>query len=1104
MPARKLERSFDLRSLFFEEYFEDAPNGHSLSEVLENLVLAHERVDSENQLTNSIRILLILDGLDEVTRYSQRRHALLERLMKGTAVIITSRFHDINMPYAPIDLHLEALGLSIMNVDAYLDNSMFIAEDSARQIRHFIEASALVKDMIRVPIHLDIVCYGWDQLHVHNNAFNAIMDEGETSTPTMATLYQSVVRSLWRQDVPDLGKMDHGERMTAETINAVQDIARLDRLVNTENDLLEELAINMLESDRIEFTSQDVANVIQHWESNGNQILLSLESKIRKFSLLRSNSRDGYRTFRFVHLTFQDFFAARYIVRSLVQEPSRLRSLLRRYKHNRRYELFWRFIPGLLTKVEDLHLFFQLLDQEPRDMLGIQHIQLVMHCWHEWPARLKSRSWEELVKRMEDWQELEWRMSKWDCIGSSMVFPEHILARKLESGISKTLEIDSNVLRTICNRISLSEDLIRSAIQLIVDHRLFGYWPIRAFEMPLSLGFMDDMQKEPTNFYFLWQVGQKIRLPESSISFLMREIRENTSLTPSDLPYNARRILMDQRTLPDDVMEELDGWFRSEEPPLARIASSILSQQVTLSKKTIDHAVEQMIRESGGHGLGEKYRWIVKRDDLPRETVARILAWLLQKGRMAPNFDYPTVRLHPDNVKEMGMLLDMCLHHDQVQEKDFDSLWCIPDPQATDDPKARAPLIEIKRMTRFALHFLLHQPSLPTKILKTVVRILHWNLNQFKIDNQIRDGAYHILQGQRELHDDVIVELRDMFNKNGEETVVAALRGRLHLFDEAYRWALASATYHLRPQTWKSQHGPEYLRKILEVLSDEPDLPENFVDNLVHSFPKMLEEQIISFRTPAFLLSRQRNLSKGAVDGMVQVLKSTDRWVFQSSNEVPQLYKRQAFAEPLVDALCEASDKVHVENLVYALDFQDLDQKSTGRLRELLDSGSAFLGPCVERVHRLLFRQAEHDRGSISNFQNVTSEEGIPFLQLWYTRHLEQFAISLETIEPYIIDKILPILLHRSAEDITPVYINGNTVHYQAADGKMKKLLLKDEKSFRRMFRKAQRLVGFPDWSCVNQFPKERKLQIPVVNRVSTSKESKSKIPFAKRVHTSK
>lgn len=1132
IPARKLERSRDLRTLFFEEYFEDAPNGHKLSEVLVNLVLAHETIDSENEVATSRPPLLILDGLDEVMRYSHGRHALLEKMMRAPAVIITSRFHDIKMPYAAIDLHLEALGLSPMNVEAYLDNKMFIAEDSARQIRGFIEASALVKDMIRVPIHLDIVCYSWHHLHDRSSAFHPTMSEGEISTPTMATIYQSVIRSLWRQDVSALGKMDHGDPMTAETVNAVQDITRLDRFVNMENYLLEELAINMLESDRIGFTREDVAEVIRHWETSGNQIPLSLESKIHKFSLLRSSSTEGYRTFRFVHLTFRDFFAARYVVRSLVQDSSRLRSLLSRYKYNRQYKLFWRFIPGLLTKAKDLDHFFQLLDQEPRDLLGTQHVRLVMHCLHEWPARLKSTRREELVKRLEDWQELECRMDISKGIGYSMAFPENLLTRKLVYKNSKTLEIDDNVRRTICSRVSLSDNLIRYIIPTMIKDR--PCYPIRAFEMSMSHAFMESMQKEPTMLYFLGRLRRECSLPAPLLSFVTEEIQK----TPIGLLYDAESILRFSRTLPNDVVERLEEWFRSEDLHLARIANSILRRPGyprTPSNKTINHAVERLIRESGDFELSKTYKWILNRD-LPHETIAKILAWLFRKSRRVSYSDLPYFSLHPENVEELGMLLEMCLRHDQLREKDFDSLWSNLDPQVTTkDPEARVPLVEIKRIMIFALTALQQSdglkydnPRLPTKILKTVVRILDFDLDHVCFDfeyslfddfdiNSIPDhgSPYEVVSlvrsifgSQSDLHGEVINELRKMFNTDRKEAVVVALYTHLQRFDEAYRWALTSINHCLGPEAMEYQKRRGYTQALLDVLGDITDLPEHLVNRLVSTLPEILAETNVKFKTAAYLLSRQRKLSTEAIDGITKFLKSTHEGIIKSSPDFPQLFSRHIFAKPLVNALYEADDHDEVKNLVYALEFQkNLSQDLVARLRQLLISGSTLTYSCARRLYYLLFGQVVLSKENIlalyycEDSSENDIRDDLSWRDLWRDRHLEQFVTSLESFEPYRLSCVLENLLSRSIENITPVYIHGNTLHYQASDGKMKELQLENEQDFRRMFGFAQRLAKLPLWSCIDQASRQRKSKIPIAKPVNISR---SKIPISNRISLSK
>ncbi|KAL9039866.1 MAG: hypothetical protein Q9180_002273 [Flavoplaca navasiana] len=1089
IPARKLDGSVDLRRIFFEEYFEDAPNGQNLSEVLENLVLAHENVNPRNRVTSSRQILLILDGLDEIMIYSQGKHTLLEKLTKGAAVIITSRHHDIKIPSVTIELHLEALGLSSMSVDAYLDDNTFVAEKSARQIRHFIEGSAFVKDMIRVPIHLDIFCHSWDQLYGNESDFDIMMNDGETSTPTITTLYQSVVRSLWRQDIPVLDKMDHGERMTAETINAVQDIARLDRLVKAENDLLEELAFKRVRLARTEFIFQDVANVIRHWESNGNQVPLSLESRVLKFSLLRSSSRKGYRVFRFIHLTFQDFFAARYIVHSLVQGPSQLRSLLRQHKYNRQYKLLWRFIPGLLTKVKDLELFFQLLDEEPRDLLGIQHVRLVMHCCYEWPAELKSRRWGDVVKKLEDWQELECRMRKSDGIGSSMEFPEVILHRKLEIRDSKNIGlINKPVLDTICERTSLSELLIGDITKILYHKRLCN--EVRALKMPLSRDFVEAMQN---NYLFFRLLGPEVKLPDTTIYSLLGKIREDPISTETkNFAYHANRLLEGQyHPLPDKAVKELEEWFRSEELPLARIANRILKAQsgmVTLSKETFEHAVQHLIRETHGDKDTKEHTWALQQKGTPSESVTRFLAWLLQKGRMVSRFCYPELSLQPVHLEKICRLLYMCLRHGPVRQKDFESLWCMSDPQTANDPEARIPLIEIKRTAVFALHFLQRQPSLPANVLKRLVLILNRDSARFKFDSWIQNEVHNIIRAQPELHDDVIVYLRNMFrnnhiNNNRKHAVVAALGRHLQLIDEAYSWALDIATNHLRLQTMESQHAPEILQEILEVLSVGPDLPESFADSLVYSFPKLHEEKIVHLETLACLLNQQRRLSIGVVEGMVKILKSTPSSGVPRRGWVSRLCDREVLTEFLVDALCRTSDEEEISNLMDYLDFKAelLDKSHLQYLRKRLDCCPCFPGHCRERLDRELVRQVELHGKNVEIPDEEKSVEDIS----WRKCHLEQFVTRVESLEPHIVVNILKDFLYRSAEDMTPVYIDGNILHYEAAYGEMKQLQLKDEQSFRERFREAQRLLGYPPWSYINQFSKDPKTTTLAANRVN-------------------
>ncbi|KAI1198119.1 hypothetical protein F5X97DRAFT_300492 [Nemania serpens] len=130
--------------------------------------------------------------------------------------------------------------------------------------------------MIRVPILLDILCYSWDELQRQNATPIATQGGKDHDSPTITSLYQAVVRTLWRKDIPQLGKLDHGELVTSEMVNTVRDAARIERVVSSESTLLGEIGINMMESDKIDFADERIDETIRRLEMDGTQILIAV------------------------------------------------------------------------------------------------------------------------------------------------------------------------------------------------------------------------------------------------------------------------------------------------------------------------------------------------------------------------------------------------------------------------------------------------------------------------------------------------------------------------------------------------------------------------------------------------------------------------------------------------------------------------------------------------------------------------------------------------------------------------------------------------------------------------------------------------------------
>ena len=1043
IPVGKLENSADLNNLLFEEYFQAVSEGRDLSNRLRDLILAHENANLEKKNASSVRILIILDGLDEARRWSQERRALLEKLMGGPAVIITSRSHDTDMLHLSVDLHLEALGLNTMSVDAYLDNTRIVLSDTATRIHRFIEDKPFVKDMVRVPIHLDILCYSWGELHRQNAPTESTIDEGEHVSPTITALYQAVVRSLWRKDIPSLGKLDQGESVNVEIISAVQDSVRLERLFHIESNFLEEMANNMMESDRLEFTDNDIAEAIRRVESNGNQLPLSLERNLHKLSLLRSYLSEGLRKYRFVHLTFQEFFAARYLARQVARHRASFETNLRQHKYNRRYEVVWMFFTGLLSKPEELDFFFKLLDDEPRDLVGLQHIHLIMYCLSECQIRTELGHWDEYQGRLEDWLQLETRIFKYDGISSSMAFPENILRKQLlleaKSGSSNSMM--ASLIERIRDRNSLSKSFMQFINQLIADHHdkyLLGHL-ISIGNESKSPEFIDTIKR---NFTTIWIPEQKAKLPETDISFFMRQIQSETGQE-----HGATKILMQQRHLPDFAIRELVEWLK--DPCLSPYADQILSTQATLPKETIDSAIEKLFDPAikklfdrrSFRSLGHWYYLyypssVILRQDLHAEAIAKV--WEYLENAALRNVKIPdkillrvsrTHLLQPDHAERLGNLL---LRNGCTELEDS------------------------------AIKVLEQQPSLPMNVLEIFVELLR------RENSRLFRAAQKILQKQPDLHRHIIDELRELF-ENDKHKVVAVLKERLGLPDEASQW--------LRAQITEGQDAAIRSSQVVDYLLGESDLPHY----LVNSLPELIKKGV-SFTLVAELLGQQRKLSNKVVDSLVELIPSDNAFT-----GMPEVINQQAFAGQLIKVLEQAISKTKAGKAASMLGHADLDQDSIQRLRSLLNAK-----PTTELAinkswiaFKCLRKQIKLDRETILDLHNYICTqnfyEGVTqFIVrgVWEHRHIEQFCANLALFDASFIHHSLEGFLHRTVEDLAPAYIDGKTLYFYAADGKLTEQRLEDEQAFRENFREAQRMLRIPKWAWI-KVPDRRREEDP-------------------------
>ena len=248
------------------------------------------------------KFLVIADGWDEVSEEKREEGLFLYKFLFGAkyssvSTVVTSR------PFASAPLHLrtcinrfaEIRGFDKEHIVEYI-NSEF-DKKKASQLLEKLESNPLIESICSVPLNCVIICHLWREL------------EGDLPT-TMTRLYTKIILNIINRNIRRVSAYEN-------TLN-LQTFDDMPETLQESWWLLCEFALQTLKKDQLVFSDEE----LKHFFPQG----LSLGDDILCFGLLQSSVASLVvgcgRSYHFLHLTFQEYLAALYLVK---QECSQMK-----------------------------------------------------------------------------------------------------------------------------------------------------------------------------------------------------------------------------------------------------------------------------------------------------------------------------------------------------------------------------------------------------------------------------------------------------------------------------------------------------------------------------------------------------------------------------------------------------------------------------------------------------------------------------------------------------------------------------------------------------------------------------------------------------------
>ncbi|CAF1401050.1 unnamed protein product [Adineta steineri] len=349
---------------------------YSLIDLIKKEVFSFELSEKEERLLREQydvnKTLWILDGYDElISNVPSHLEELLEKLYNTPNHIITSRPYLNTLSYR---VQMEITGFSDDNIAQYIEQFFYQMKDElddaiikSQTLTKFLKSNLSIWGVAHIPVNLELIC-----------SLCSNQDWSTTERLSITALYNMITQWLCRRYL----------KTSNDRFLQLSDDELYQRC-KSELTFLQNLAFTAMKDNTIIIRPTLLKKALK--EAN---IVNQDHPHILNIGILKSFVKEGVGTqiemnkeYYFVHLSFQEYFAARYLTHILKESRvDEVVEFIHDHKYNQRYTLVFAFIAGLLSEnyeTTSLNIFWDHILRESLDLVGLRHMEIVIICLGE-------------------------------------------------------------------------------------------------------------------------------------------------------------------------------------------------------------------------------------------------------------------------------------------------------------------------------------------------------------------------------------------------------------------------------------------------------------------------------------------------------------------------------------------------------------------------------------------------------------------------------------------------------------------------------------------------------------------------------------------------